>query len=236
MSWAFQVNWYAGAVFTIPDQHMQLWNKLHILALAPLLHLTGLIWAASSIPPYVWSYSSVLSSYPLSHYSKFMTHAQRTAAVASWWPIHTNPIRRGSLLRIIRVQSRNIVPNFTIIGSFAYCTIQQRNLLISPWTPPLAWSRFTRSRACSQGAMCKCFMARSNPLRPYPVVLKMAIENGPRQAEQDLNTELTMLQSLSHPNLAQLLGAGRTPKGKTWVLRIFIVIIIVNIIIIFYYS
>lgn len=63
--------------------------------------------------------------------------------------------------------------------------------------------------------MCKCFVAKSNPVRPCPVVLKMAIENGPREAERDLNSELALLQKLSHPNLTTLMGAGLTPKGKT---------------------
>lgn len=66
-----------------------------------------------------------------------------------------------------------------------------------------------------QGAMCKCFVAQGNPQYPEPVVLKLAIENGPREAERDLNRELSLLHSLSHPNLTALLGSGQTPKGKT---------------------
>lgn len=63
--------------------------------------------------------------------------------------------------------------------------------------------------------MCKCFLANKNRRFPEPVVLKMAIENGPREAERDLNRELSLLQNLSHPNLTALLGSGQTPKGKT---------------------
>ena len=63
--------------------------------------------------------------------------------------------------------------------------------------------------------MCKCFLATGSALWPCPVVLKMSIENGPEQAELDLNRELAIMQNLSHPNLALLLGAGITPKGKT---------------------
>ena len=66
-----------------------------------------------------------------------------------------------------------------------------------------------------QGAMCKCFVAQGNPHYPEPVVLKLAIENGPREAERDLNRELSVLHNLSHPNLTALLGSGQTPKGKT---------------------
>lgn len=63
--------------------------------------------------------------------------------------------------------------------------------------------------------MCKCFVAKNTPLCSSPVVLKMAIENGPKEAERDLNRELALLQNISHPMLAALLGAGMTPKGKT---------------------
>ncbi|CAN0594503.1 unnamed protein product [Laminaria digitata] len=63
--------------------------------------------------------------------------------------------------------------------------------------------------------MCKCFVARGSPHWTGPVALKMAIENGPREAERDLNRELALLQNLRHPNLACLLGAGLTPKGRT---------------------
>lgn len=63
--------------------------------------------------------------------------------------------------------------------------------------------------------MCKCFVATGNPMFPEPVVLKMSIENGPREAERDLNRELSLLHNLAHPNLTALLGAGQTPKGKT---------------------
>lgn len=66
-----------------------------------------------------------------------------------------------------------------------------------------------------QGAMCKCFVAQGNPQFQGPVVLKLAIENGPREAERDLNRELSLLHNLSHPNLTALLGSGQTPKGKT---------------------
>ncbi|CAM9501529.1 unnamed protein product [Scytosiphon promiscuus] len=64
--------------------------------------------------------------------------------------------------------------------------------------------------------MCKCFLASGSPRFSEAVVLKMAIENGPREAERDLNSELSLLQNLSHPNLTALRGAGQTPKGKTF--------------------
>lgn len=63
--------------------------------------------------------------------------------------------------------------------------------------------------------MCKCFLASGSRRFSEPVVLKMAIENGPREAEGDLNSEVSLLQNLSHPNLTSLRGAGQTPKGKT---------------------
>lgn len=63
--------------------------------------------------------------------------------------------------------------------------------------------------------MCKCFVATSSQVADGPVVLKMAIEKGPHAAERDLNIELSLLRKLAHPNLARLLGAGKTPKHKT---------------------
>ncbi|CAB1099599.1 unnamed protein product [Ectocarpus sp. CCAP 1310/34] len=81
----------------------------------------------------------------------------------------------------------------------------------------LALSDFSQLSFLAKGAMCKCFLANSHPRIPGPVVLKMAIENGPREAERGLNSELSLLQNLTHPNLTMVLGAGQTPKGRTFV-------------------
>eukprot|EP00903_Cladosiphon_okamuranus_P008082 g7793.t2 len=86
----------------------------------------------------------------------------------------------------------------------------------------LRLSEFPQLAFLAQGAMCKCFVAQGNPSYPEPVVLKLAIENGPREAERDLNRELSLLQNLSHPNLTTLLGSGQTPKGKTFMVIEFL--------------
>ncbi|CAM9561494.1 unnamed protein product [Choristocarpus tenellus] len=87
---------------------------------------------------------------------------------------------------------------------------------------------FAEAEYIAQGAMCQCFKttwseSSSAEKGNEKIILKVPIDGGPEEAENDLQIEILVLRQIRHPNIVQLVGAGTIPGGKSFAALEFLV-------------